>query len=129
MVLLIRLSLQTLSVSNLLCTDLKSISKLKKAPPDSAKECFYQSYFFKRALKAFTRVLKITVDVTSVLQTHRLILEEQVAYAMKGSTRSLDYMLLLAKVIADPRVLKFCLLFTTNISPFLNGQNPPALSS
>ena len=47
---------------------------------------------FKRALKAFTRVLLITVNATSVLQTQRLILEEQVAYAMKGSTRSLNYM-------------------------------------
>ena len=85
-----------------------------------------------RALKAFTRVLQITVNVTSVLQTQRLILEEQVAYAM---TRSLDYMSeLLAKVIADPRVLKFYLFFTKNISPFLMAKilppflhNQPAL--
>ena len=90
---------------------------------------FLSILFFKRALKAFTRVLKITVNVTSVLRTHRLILKEQVAYATKGSTRSLDYIYLLAKVIADPRVLKFYLLFTQNMSPFLNGQNPPALSS
>ena len=48
--------------------------------------------FFKRALKAFTKVLQVTVNVTSVLQTQHRILEEQVAYAMKDSTRNLDYM-------------------------------------
>ena len=68
---------------------------------------FLSILFFKRALKAFTRVLQVTVNVTSVLQTQRQILEEQVAYAMKGSTRNLDYMELLAKVISDPRVPKF----------------------
>ena len=52
----------------------------------------FTNLLFKRALKAFTRVLQITVNATSVLQTQRLILEEQVAYAMKGSTRSLNYM-------------------------------------
>ena len=62
---------------------------------------FLSILFFKRALKAFTRALQVTVNVTSVLQTQRPILEEQVAYAMKGSTRNLDYVYLLAKVIVD----------------------------
>ena len=53
---------------------------------------FLSILFFKRASQAFTRVLQATVNVTSVLQTQRLILEEQVAHAMKGSTRDLDYM-------------------------------------
>ena len=52
---------------------------------------FLSVLFFNRALKAFTRALQVTVNVTSVLQTQRPILEEQVAYAMKGSTRNLDY--------------------------------------
>ena len=52
---------------------------------------FLSILFFKRALNAFTRALQVTVNVTSVLQTQRPILEEQVAYAMKGSTRNLDY--------------------------------------
>ena len=52
---------------------------------------FLSIVFFKRALKDFTRALQVTVNVTSVLQTQRPILEEQVAYAMKGSTRNLDY--------------------------------------
>ena len=68
---------------------------------------FLSILFFKRALKAFTRALQVTVNVTSVLQTQRLILEKQVAYAMKGSTRNLDYMELLAKVIAAPEFYNF----------------------
>ena len=63
---------------------------------------FLSILFFKRASQAFTRVLQATVNVTSALQTQHLILEEQVAHAMKGSTRNLDYMQLLAKVIGDP---------------------------
>ena len=88
------------------------------------KKCLYQS-FFKSALEAFTRVLQVTVNVKSVLQTQRLILKEQIAYAMKGSTRNLDYMELLAKVIAAP---EFYLLFIQNNSSFLIGSNPPAFS-
>ena len=68
---------------------------------------FLSIVFFKRALKDFTRALQVTVNVTSVLQTQRLILEKQVAYAMKGSTRNLDYMKLLAKVIAAPEFYNF----------------------
>ena len=68
---------------------------------------FLSIVFFKRALKDFTRALQVTVNVTSVLQTQRPILEEQVAYAMKGSTRNLDYMELLAKVIAAPEFYNF----------------------
>ena len=71
-----------------------------------SKKCLYQS-FFKSALEAFTRVLQVTVNVKSVLQTQRLILKEQIAYAMKGSTRNLDYMELLAKVIAAPEFYNF----------------------
>ena len=63
--------------------------------------------FFKSALEAFTRVLQVTVNVKSVLQTQRLTLKEQIAYAMKGSTRNLDYMELLAKVIAAPEFYNF----------------------
>ena len=70
------------------------------------KKCLYQS-FFKSALEAFTRVLQVTVNVKSVLQTQRLILKEQIAYAMKGSTRNLDYKELLAKVIAAPEFYNF----------------------
>ena len=62
---------------------------------------FLSILFFKRALKAFTRALQVTVNVTSVLQTQRQTLEEQAAYAMKGSTRNPDYVYLLAKVIVD----------------------------
>ena len=53
---------------------------------------FSSILYFKSVLEAFTRVFQVTVNVTSVLQTQRLIMEEQVAYAMKGSTRNLDYM-------------------------------------
>ena len=60
--------------------------------PYSANWMFLSILFFKRALKAFTRALQVTVNVRSVLQTQRQILEEQVAYAMKGFTRNLDYM-------------------------------------
>ena len=58
MLLLVRLSLQTLSVLNLLCTDLKSISKLTKAPPHIAKECLYQSSFLA-CLKGFYKSVAI----------------------------------------------------------------------
>ena len=68
---------------------------------------FLSILFFKRALKAFTRALQVTVNVTSVLQTQRPILEKQVAYARKGSTRNLDYLELLAKVIAAPEFYNF----------------------
>ena len=91
------------------------------------KKCLYQS-FFKSVLEAFTRVLQVTINVKSVLQTQRLILKEQIAYAMKGSTRNLDYMELLAKVIASPEFYNCYLLFIQNNSPFLIGSNPPAFS-
>ena len=78
------------------------------------KKCLYQS-FFKSALEAFTRVLQVTVNVKSVLQTQRLILKEQIAYAIKGSTRNLDYMELLAKVIAAPEFYNFIFYYSFKI--------------
>ena len=52
-------------------------------------------------------MLQVRVNVTSVPQTQRLIMKGQIAYAMKGSTRNLDYMELLAKVIAAPKFYNF----------------------
>ena len=69
-------------------------------------------------------MLQVRVNVTSVPQTQRLIMKEQIACAMKGSTTNLDHMELLAKVIAAPEFYNFIYYSFKIIRHFVLAQIP-----
>ena len=128
MLLLIRLSLQTLSVSNLPCTDLKSISNLAKVCPHSARNVFI-NLIFQACLTGFYKSVASNSKCNECLTNSASNTGRTGCLCHEGFYKKPGLHVAPCKGNRRSRVLKFYLLFTQNVSPFLIGPNPPALSS